>query len=443
MAGRIMKASNSVINISNSTDTTSTDSSVKIEDIMVNSTNIKYEPDAVDILFKNGDIESIDPGFVTQIVIEKDYDNSYFPVTSISLNIRPELYTRIVKEKETVKIRLSIIKNLYTKENQFIKYEKLLNEVFCFFLDDATPLLDKDSIEDVHNTQGETSPSDYKNVYTFYIFKEKELTSCKTIINDVLDGNMVDITAYIIQKIGLSKILMSPPDNTSTVENFLIPALNVIETFKYLEQKKGIYYKGLLLFFDYDCIYCIDKNYKCTAWRPNENKQTFINIFRKKSDYNTTPGVYVDTSKKTSYIFSNSESVSIESTPIITNQLDGNDAIFITPSENKKTTYKHDLPNRNGNNVKIYVSEDTNKFFTEAESVRLMESNCIVNVAFVDTDISALTPNKEFVIKFEESDVNKEYGGKYRLSKYLAIFKKEGNEFSLLSNCEFKRQSIN
>ena len=52
MAGRIIKASNSVINISNSTDTTSTDSSVKIEDIMVNSTNIKYEPDAVDILLR-------------------------------------------------------------------------------------------------------------------------------------------------------------------------------------------------------------------------------------------------------------------------------------------------------------------------------------------------------------------------------------------------------
>ena len=435
-----------VTNVNTRTIVTSSDNSnsnVDFNDIMSKSTNIKYEPEAVDIIFKNGDIEKIAPSFVTQIVIEKDFDNSYFPVTSISLNIRPELYTRVVKEKETVKIRLSIKKNLYTKENKFIKYEKFINEVFCFFLDDATPLLDKDNLEDMHKVQGETTPSDFKQVYTFYIFKEKELTACKTIINDVLNGNMVDITAYLIQKIGLGKILMTPPDNNSIVNNFLIPALNVIETFKYLEQKKGIYYKGLLLFFDYDCIYCIDKNYKCTAWRPNENKQTFINIFRKKSSYNTTPGVYNDNSKKTSYIFSNSESVDIASTPIITNQLDGNDALFITPSENKKTLYKHDLPNRSGNNTKIYISEDSNKYFTEAESVRLLESNCTINISFIDTDMSTLLPNKEFVIKFEELNVNKEYGGKYRLSKYLSIFKKEGNEFSLLTTCELKRQSIN
>ncbi|WP_304576671.1 hypothetical protein [Romboutsia ilealis] len=414
-----------------------------MEEILLKANNIKYEPDAIDIIFKNGDIESIDAGFVTQIMIEKDYEEAYFPIISITLNIRPELYNRVVKEKETVKLRLGIRKNYYTKENKFIKYEKFLNEVFCFFLDDATPLLDKDSIEDMHKAQGETSPSDFKRVYTFYLFKEKELTSCKTIINDVLHGNMVDIVAYIIQKIGLNKILMTKPDNTTSVTNFLIPALNVIETFNYLEQKKGIYYKGLLLFFDFDCIYCIDKNYKCTAWRPNENKQTFINIFKKTSEYNATPGVYIDEKKKTSYIFTNSSSVDIASSSIITNQLDGNDALFITPSENKKTTYKHELPNRGGNNVKIYVSEDSNKFFTEAESVRLMESNCVLNVSFIDTDLSALTPNKEFVIKFEETDVNKEYGGKYRLSKYLAIFKKEGNEFSLLSNCELRRQSIN
>lgn len=414
-----------------------------INEIMSNSTKLKYEPDAIDIMFNNGDIEKIDPGFVKQIVIEKDYDSSYFPVTSISLNIRPELYTRIVKEKETVKIRISIKKNVYTRNDVFIKYENLINEIFCFFLDDATPLLDKDNIEDTHKVQGETTPNDFKELYTFYLFKEKELTACKTILNDVLNGSMVDIVAYIMQKIGLNKILMVKPDNNSTISNFLVPALNVVETFKYLEQKKGIYNKGLLLFFDYDCIYFIDKNYKCRAWRPNENKQTFVHIFKKTSNYNTTPGVYVDTKNKTNYVFSNSESVNITSTSIITNQLKGNDALIITPSENKKTTYKHDLPNRSGNNIQIYISEDSNKFFNNAESERLKEANNVVNVSFTDTDISTLTPNKHFVIKFEETEINKQYGGEFRLSKYLSLFEKQGNEFVAYINCEFKRQSIN
>ena len=103
----------------------------EFDDILSKSTNIKYEPDAVDIMFKNGDIEKITPSFVTQIVIEKDYDTSYFPVTSISLNIRPELYTRVVKEKETVKVILE----LDELEPLFNLLELLLDELLlaCAF----------------------------------------------------------------------------------------------------------------------------------------------------------------------------------------------------------------------------------------------------------------------------------------------------------------------
>ena len=74
---------------------------------------IKYKVESMDILFENGDIESIDSGMIQHLYIEKDFDNLYFPIINISAVIKDELYHRINKENETVQFRLKIIKNIY------------------------------------------------------------------------------------------------------------------------------------------------------------------------------------------------------------------------------------------------------------------------------------------------------------------------------------------
>ena len=56
---------------------------------------IKYKIDGFDILFENGDIESIPPGMINHLYIEKDFDVLYFPLINVSMAMKDTVYERI------------------------------------------------------------------------------------------------------------------------------------------------------------------------------------------------------------------------------------------------------------------------------------------------------------------------------------------------------------
>lgn len=410
-----------------------------ISEIISYSNNIKYEPESVLFILKKETI-TIESSFIVELMMEKNFDTEYFPITKLSLVLKVDVYKKIIAEKDTVKIRLKLRKNLYDKNNKFIKYTVMFNELFCFFTDEDNTLVNEEDLEKARKAEGENSPTNFKQSYTFYLFKENDVTGCKNIINEVISGSVVDMSAFLFNKAGCTKVLMSPPDNKSTTNNLLIPTLNVIQSFNYIEQKIGMYKKGMLLFFDYEFAYLIDKNYKCTAWKASEYKQTFITIFNRNSQYSLNGGSYNYQKEKSTYLFTNIDSVSINNSSIISNQLDGNKILMINPSDNTKTTISSDAATRGGTNTKVVVNKENNQYLIESEKMRLIENKCIIQLAFTNTDIEAFTPNREFVLKFEDLSINKEYSGKYRVASVLHLFKKDGNEFISFTTCMLKRQ---
>ena len=46
-------------------------------------TNVKYKVNTLVVLFDDGSSIEIQPGMVTSLYIEKDFDNLYFPITSL------------------------------------------------------------------------------------------------------------------------------------------------------------------------------------------------------------------------------------------------------------------------------------------------------------------------------------------------------------------------
>lgn len=412
---------------------------MEISEIVTYSNNIKYEPEEVLIVLKKETI-TIDPSFIIELMMEKNFDTEYFPITKLSITLKIDIYKKIIDEKDTVKIRLKLRKNLYDKNNKFIKYSVVFNELFCFFTDEETALMNEEDLKETRKVEGENSPNNYREVYSFYLFKEAEVTGCKNIINEVITGSMVDMAAFLFNKAGCTKVLMSPPDNKNTTNNLLIPTLNVIQSFNYIEQKIGMYKKGMLLFFDYEFAYLIDKNYKCTAWKANEYKQSLIYVFNRNSQFTVANGAYDYQREKTTYLFSNIDSISINNKSIISNQLDGNNILLINPSKNTKTTISTNSVTRGNSNTKVVVNKDNNTYLIESEKMRMVENNCTIQITFMNTDISAFTPNRQFTLKFEDLSINTNYGGKYRISSVLNLFKKDGNEFIAYTTCILKRQ---
>ena len=75
---------------------------MKLEDIIKYVEFVKYEITKLTVVLSKKTIE-ITPTFVSEIILEHDYDNLYTPMFSLSVSLSQEEYKEIVADKENVK----------------------------------------------------------------------------------------------------------------------------------------------------------------------------------------------------------------------------------------------------------------------------------------------------------------------------------------------------
>ena len=144
---------------------------------------IKYKIDKFDILFENGDIESIEPGMINHLYIEKDFDVLFFPLINVAMAMKDTVYERINQESETVQFRMKIIKNIYDKDFKFLKYELFCNQLFRCFMDKTRVIKDNEQKKDKEKTENDSDSANYRgNTRNFYLFTD-DVIKCKKILN--------------------------------------------------------------------------------------------------------------------------------------------------------------------------------------------------------------------------------------------------------------------
>ena len=390
--------------------------------------SVKYKVESMDILFNNGDIEHIDSGMINHLYIEKDYDNLYFPIFNISAVMSDILYARINKENETVQFRLKIVKNIYDQQGKFLKYELYCNKTFRCFMDKKNIIKDNEQYNDKKQTEKSDSANNRANPRDFYVFSD-EVINCKKILNlSVTDADLTDLVIYIFNECKVEKLLMTKLDNRSRVTNMIIPNGNLIETIKYLDENKGLYKKGMLLFFDLDCAYLIDKNTFCTSWRKNEVRVTHIHISNQKNADSQMSGQFTNNDRKQTHIFAHTERVEVTNKNLLNDQLKGNAVTVVDAKSNKVTNLNSKLTQIGAPNKNIVNIKSSNEYTISNIETRMIENECVSNMAFLGIDMDVFTPNKEILITYEDVELNKKYGGNYRVSKVTSTLKKDADE---------------
>ena len=387
---------------------------------------IKYKVDNFDILFQNGDIEKMSGDMVTHLYIEKDYDDLYFPIINISVSIKDEIYHRIKQENDTVKFRLRVIKNIYNQDMKFIKYELAFNEVFQCFKDKDNTIEDNEANESKKKTEGDAMTG--MNTRDFYLFTEA-VSNCKKFFNlSVESASLSDLLIYILNQSGVNKLLMSKLNNNISLSNVTIPSGNTIDTINYLNNLKSLYEKGMLLFFDIDTTYLIDKNYKCTAWRKNEIRVTHIHISNQQSNDSQMNGFFINKDRKQTHVFTNTGRVQIRNVNVMSNQLNGNNIKIIDTKANSSQNVSASTTTVGNANDHLLTVKTGNKYAASDLKTRLEENECVCGVVLLGVDIEVISPNKEILLTYEDSKLNKQYGGNYRISKTVATLSKDAEE---------------
>lgn len=384
----------------------------------------------------------IDKNNINEIYIEKDYESDHFPIIYINFNTNPELYYKIVEDKLNVKFHLRL-QMIHKNENLDYNYkEDIINDIFCTYSDISTPFLNKDLFE----SRKETENSDVvmNNMYertVIYLYKESDMNNSKKIFNTVIsEANLTDIITYCLYNSGIKNVLMSPLTNKNKYKEVLLPPITTLSTLKYLEQQyDGFYNNPALIFFDIDAVYIIDSGLESKVYRKQEPEQTIFTVRNVIDADSASSGSVLLTEEKKYVINVNHDALAITSITVKSDQIEGNNYIIINPNTGKTSVIKSDTVQRGDGTYRILVNKFNNNKIQDFLIKRKKEEGCIISLNLKDVDLKALTPNKEFLFVFEDQKVNKEFGGKYRLVKSVNIFIKDGEEFKVSSNCNFKK----
>ena len=418
---------------------------MKLEDIIKYVEFVKYEITKLTVVLSKKTIE-ITPTFVSEIILEHDYDNLYTPMFSLSVSLSQEEYKEIVADKENVKFIVKMNKVYYNDEKIKLHTESFINDTFCSHIIDETPLMEQDLIDitkDVYKSSpDEKTPMDLEKIRDFWLFKDEHVKAGNTDVNMVIkSGTVNDILAQLMYQSGLRKVLMTPANNKKKISNMMFPLMTTVKAIDYLQQIKGIYNKGVLFFMDFKRTYLIDKNAYCTAWVPNEYKITNIYVFSQKSQFNSIIGEYKDKDSKEANIFTNSESIDITNKSLINNAIYGNKMLLINSKSDSVSSIEPELIQRGSSNTIVNIQKHTNSYLKNSDKITLIENEYSVKVILKDVDLESLTPNKCFKLIFQNTSLNEKYGGTYRISHMLTTFRKMGEEFDSDTICELKKHN--
>lgn len=388
------------------------------------------------ILIPKKDPIQLDNPNILGFFIEKDFDNNYFPIFGIQLNLTFNQYYSIIENKENLKIKIRLEKVICdeTSTSKFTEVE--FDDIFTAFISDDTSFLDKENYEKAMKTLGS---AENRGSYEFYLFKDSDITASKKVFNRVISkANLATCITYLLSKSGSKNLLMTQLDNNNLYTDIILPPLSIIQSINYLEKCYGFYENGTIFFYDFDVIYFINRKSDCTAYRNGEYKNVIINIFKATNPNAKTPGTYKDTKTKTYILHVGKDNISMRTDSLINDQITGTNVTIIDTKNNTSSTVKPDVRTKNSNTS--YISDNfNNKYIPKMIENSKYENDHIVNIAFNDIDIGCLTPNKKFNLTFEDKEFHNNHSGYYRLSKYISVFSKQGEYYSTKGTAVLKK----
>ena len=185
----------------------------------------------------------------------------------------------------------------------------------------------------------------------------------------------------------------------------------------------------MLLFFDVDNAYLIDKNASCTSWRKNEVRITHIHVANNDSSDSLLNGHYIDKERKQCHLFSHNNRLEIKNSNIINDQLNGNEITLLNAKNSSVDSISTSTIQIGNPNTHLVTSKySTNKYTNDIVKTRLKESEKICRMSFLGVDIDDFSPNKEIIITYEDPEMHSKYSGSYRILTLISTLNKDAEE---------------
>lgn len=410
--------------------------------------------------------------------IEKDYDNDNLPVFLLDVILPEGIDVRIRRSMNKMKERVTTnteskkkptmtgtpfhkktTRKTYSKTVFHIKFygyckdnptdRRSAENRFLIFDRDFIPVNVEDTPEranklndKIHGKQdwedSDTSFTleDRTNRKTYALIDERHAVMCRSVVNAVLTKatltNAIECLFSVVD--ATHEVLLSNLDNTQTIDELLLLPVPLLSQLNYLNNYYGFHQEGTTMFFDFDSIYLIRKNGKCTAWRKGELHENVFFIPEITSADAEMRGIIRQEDSMQHCV--DRDGFVIYNNSGVADQILGNNTMILDEQSQTKqfvdaggTFYRTELTRNN-------------PYAGTWSELRSKENSCVIRLICTQIDITQLTPNKEYRILSGNTEIASATTGHFRLVSVQHSLIKETDHFITISIVTLKRTSI-
>ncbi len=409
---------------------------MNIENIRFFLTRYKFETCILNI--PDGTTFQLDPKYITDIILEKDYEMYHFPYFQITMALPNNIYRKIKKYPFETTLTIDMQAGKYfnpeIKANDDTVFISKIRDTFACYFSDSTPETDENIQKNIEEENGVDNGRGYlygdMAIIDMLLYKKSYLDMAHTVINDVVSSaSLTEIIALCLSKANmpLNKVLMSIAQNNKIYNEFVITPITLEKQIERICNSYGIHEKGTTFFFDFDILYILDKKKECTAFKKNEYKKTYIASIKETYKFNIMGGGYICDREKYNMLYAGSISIDNRSeihdqNVVLINSLTGEAETSLINDDKKIKA------------VKVF---DTGDNTLDALNNSIKETKSILTVGFDYPDLDFLAPNKIFQFISDDPNILEE-NKLYRIVSLKTIFEREGGYWHSKTVAEFR-----
>lgn len=403
----------------------------------------KYTIDDLKVKTSHGEI-IIEKRKIKNITIVKNFDDNFLPILDIDVGLKYDEYYKILDSVEQVLIDVKI--SSYSldvnqeKQDANIFLTPIIEGTFKLTIDDLDPYNSRAMHEEMKTTEGEDDSRMEDKELNLLLYNKAHLNKYRMLTNFVIsNGTVADALGVILTRYN-EPVLFMNPDNQKPIKELISPANNLIGAIKFIQEYYGIYDKGIQLFQDFNLLYLMDK-YPCKVYRPKEIKKVKFYIPESDTKNAGSKGVFIDKDKQIIICNIPAGAYDIRNTNIITREIMGNGMIIVNSKNNTMNRVTADNMKSDKNDAfKVLNNYGGNNQVVNTSLHELNETGIVMDISFPEMNYGILTPNKAYVVEYEDPHLNKRYGGEFRLSKTSYVFTRSADEdFDVSTSVEVRK----
>lgn len=400
------------------------------------------------------------PGSVSMMYIGKDYDTDFYPMLMLNFVINPKVKEFIEIRRNEVKFHIALRCEGYDvtgsgSRTDPVSSETVFDTIFIPVISSNVPFMDlavyNKTVNELQNIAasggsvndlgGKNMTADFRERVSYYFYVERDLVNSKNVVNKVYSGTDIPtICADILSKNGFDAILMSPSDNKDPIDQCIIQPQNLLNLFQYLSEIYGMHQTGTTTFFDYRCVYIMNKTGHPDCVEEGEYPTTIFTVNKTILSESWLSGTTTCDERKEYYIFPDPHRVIMHNPASINDHIMGNNLTALNAKDNAPTHIEGTGEQRGKGNTRVDNNANANPYMQTQYANDIQEGNMSVKMTVFDPYMWALTPNKEFILHYLDSNVDPTYSGYYRIRKTDFLFNRNGTQLTLTANIDMVKK---